>query len=345
MRNSKQTKAAMLGTAVTLTALLMGGAAPARAQESGFVRWTEPKEKSFSLEVPRGWKIRGGLVRAGATDVRQSVVAESPDGNIGIAIGDTSLPTFATLGQFEQQRGIQEGTTSSVMGNFTEMHLHYMPASEFNRMYLEKGVSRAFDDFSVGDEKDFPDPARKMEAGMNRTAPHGTHWSVSAAATEFSGRDKKTGKRISGILVAETQIMSNGNPADSNTWTARPIVVAGVDDENKEARVKIAGAALQRMQSTWKLDPVWSSNENRRVARITQASIQRSQRQMRLAAAPTGGGRRIGGSAAGGSAGSMAAYWRNNARRAEQQHQFINHIRDEKDVIGTDGNTYVVPNN
>src|ERR1700676_440045 len=57
--------------------------APSAANPSGpikFTPWTEPHENAYTISVPQGWKVVGGLYRLSATDIRSGVTMASPDG-------------------------------------------------------------------------------------------------------------------------------------------------------------------------------------------------------------------------------------------------------------------------
>ena len=71
------------------------GAAPARGPGVAFVPFRDPSEGAFTLDVPRGWRVTGGLRRLAPVDVRSSVVASSPDDTMHLRIGDAELPTFS----------------------------------------------------------------------------------------------------------------------------------------------------------------------------------------------------------------------------------------------------------
>jgi hypothetical protein len=57
-----------------------------------FVRWQDPKEHAFSLEVPKQWAVSGGLFRFASVDVRPAIEAVSPDGHVRIVAGDAQPP-------------------------------------------------------------------------------------------------------------------------------------------------------------------------------------------------------------------------------------------------------------
>src|SRR5579859_1144877 len=61
------------------------------------IAWTtfqDPFEQAFNVEVPQGWKVRGGLFRMGFSDERPMVDVLSPDGRINVRLGDVSIPTY-----------------------------------------------------------------------------------------------------------------------------------------------------------------------------------------------------------------------------------------------------------
>ncbi len=56
-----------------------------------FVQFTDPMKGGFTLDVPRGWPVRGGLNHAGLGDRRWFVETQSPDG-ITVMLGDPNCP-------------------------------------------------------------------------------------------------------------------------------------------------------------------------------------------------------------------------------------------------------------
>ena len=73
--------------------LVSGSEAPAPPQQ--WTQFTDPNEQAFTLEVPRGWTVRGGLFRLGYSDERPMVDMRSPDGQISLRLGDVAIPTYA----------------------------------------------------------------------------------------------------------------------------------------------------------------------------------------------------------------------------------------------------------
>lgn len=80
-------------------------AAPAQVR---FVKWTDPTERAFDLEVPQGWQVSGGIHWLGQIDARGYVQARSPDGKVRIFIDDPDIlmrqvphPAYAQIGWVE----------------------------------------------------------------------------------------------------------------------------------------------------------------------------------------------------------------------------------------------------
>ena len=79
-----------------LGSFTLRGSAGGREEISvAFVPWTDSRERAFSLKVPKGWRVSGGLFRFASVDTRPFVEAGSPDNNIRIFLGDAELPIFA----------------------------------------------------------------------------------------------------------------------------------------------------------------------------------------------------------------------------------------------------------
>src|SRR5260370_35889449 len=78
-----------------LSVLLISGArvVPPEASEAlSFVTWREPNEGAYTLSLPQGWKISGGIRRRTPVDVRSAGNVVSPSGGVHLFIGDEEAP-------------------------------------------------------------------------------------------------------------------------------------------------------------------------------------------------------------------------------------------------------------
>lgn len=79
------------------------GSAP--EQRIAWTQFQDPNEHAFSLEVPQGWTVRGGLIRLGYSDARGMVDLRSPDGKIAVRIGDVGVPSYALPNAYHAREG------------------------------------------------------------------------------------------------------------------------------------------------------------------------------------------------------------------------------------------------
>ncbi|MGA9061818.1 MAG: hypothetical protein WB341_09150 [Terracidiphilus sp.] len=59
--------------------------------------WTtfqDPYEKAFTVEVPQGWAVKGGLFRMGYSDERPMIDLTSSDGKTNVRLGDVAIPSY-----------------------------------------------------------------------------------------------------------------------------------------------------------------------------------------------------------------------------------------------------------
>jgi hypothetical protein len=99
-----------------LSALLFSGAHAAAqdtAEAVSFVTWREPNEGAYTLGVPRGWKISGGISRRTPVDVRSALSVVSPDEAIHLFIGDYDLIARREPDAATRVAGLQEGQVYS----------------------------------------------------------------------------------------------------------------------------------------------------------------------------------------------------------------------------------------
>lgn len=60
-----------------------------------WVKFQDPHEHAFTVEIPQGWRVKGGLFRLGYSDFRIMVDLKSPDGKTNIRFGDVGVPTYS----------------------------------------------------------------------------------------------------------------------------------------------------------------------------------------------------------------------------------------------------------
>ena len=75
------------------------------AAQTNSVSFHDPIEHAFSLDVPKGWTVKGGLFRMGYSDARPMVDIQSPDGRIDVRLRDVSIPSYFVPNQLHPREG------------------------------------------------------------------------------------------------------------------------------------------------------------------------------------------------------------------------------------------------
>jgi len=118
------------------------GAKTPGALDMKWIRWQDPKENAFTLEVPAGWTVSGGAFRFAAVDIRKVVEATAPDGSIRITGGDAELPTFTEPNQMLAMTGFREGSWYSPGYGVNMLVRRYMAGAQFAREYVATRAAR-----------------------------------------------------------------------------------------------------------------------------------------------------------------------------------------------------------
>jgi hypothetical protein len=70
-----------------------------------FTTFQDPFEQAFTVDVPQGWVVKGGLFRLGYSDTRPMLDLVSPDGRVNIRFGDVAIPAYFVPNQAHPTEG------------------------------------------------------------------------------------------------------------------------------------------------------------------------------------------------------------------------------------------------
>lgn len=140
-----------------------------------FVPFTDPKERAFTVEVPKGWPARGGLFRFAAVDPRPALELTSPDGGIRITSGDAEIPTFMLPGQTLALSGFPEGSWYSPGYGVRMMVRRYLPGAQFAEQYVSDRALPAIGcrQGRIVDRRDRTDLSRALNELYQSQSPAG----------------------------------------------------------------------------------------------------------------------------------------------------------------------------
>jgi hypothetical protein len=74
------------------------GERPGTSGSPTWIRYTDNAEGAFSVEVPIGWQVEGGMYRFGYFDVRWMMNIRSLDGKVIIRLDDPNVPPYVLPG-------------------------------------------------------------------------------------------------------------------------------------------------------------------------------------------------------------------------------------------------------
>jgi hypothetical protein len=220
----------------------------AAAPPARYVRFEDPSERAFSVELPAGWRAQGGALRPGNLIVQARVEAGSPDGSMALHLGD-DFPIYAEPSRVLAMAGIGSGGTYiDPMGYPTPVQA-YMPGAAFAlRVVLPQRVGT----FRLVRQADRSDLARRIAtAGINR---------FDAGEAEY--RFTRAGREHRGFVLCITERVQT--PAVT-LWHAWRLYVV----EAEASRFEEASSALGHAARSFRIDPDWAQRQ----ARLTAAQV------------------------------------------------------------------------
>ncbi len=241
------------------------------------IRWTDPTERAFTVNVPAGWRISGGTHRNSPIDARNYVVAESPDGTVKAWVNDPGVlprqephPMYLRLGWVEG-RVVQSPAGPLMIERFKS-------GAQFAQEFIAQKECAGAQMVSAFDLKQ---ETQKMNAEIAPLAARvGAHEQSSAG--EFTYR---CGER-SGYTLAVT-VGGFINPQGPHMWSVEKLAgyVSG------RSALDVARYVMNAMISSFQIDAAWQSQYERQIHdttgalmgisnRITQASMEMAQQSM-----------------------------------------------------------------
>ncbi|MHB2019065.1 MAG: hypothetical protein ACYCW6_19120 [Candidatus Xenobia bacterium] len=188
-------------------------------------QWNDPLHNAFSAQIPSGWKATGGMYQVGLTDYRKSLLLGSPDGQLSILAGDPTVPGFLVPDARSQELHQAEGSTVELNPGRAGMLLPYLPASDFNRMYVSRGLTPVLRNVRITGVRDMADYANQVaqsaQAEADRIMPGAMHFRATAALSTFTATSARTDEPVAGFLLSATDLATGvgQNAALPETWT------------------------------------------------------------------------------------------------------------------------------
>lgn len=220
-----------------------------------WVNYTDNAEGAFSMDVPIGWQVEGGMYRFGYFDVRWMMDIRSLDGKVVIRINDPNIPPYVLPGPHSGPAGHaanRPGFWQMVVDNYQEA-----------RPYAESYTRRRFGSVCTS--------LTSAQSDWTPTMP--PQW-----------KEQETPVRITDASLAFNCESSDG-PRIANVYAVTAvhgrdglwmvdfmITVLATPDRLAQAR-----AMTQRMINSWQENPQWKTRQEQ----ITQEGLENMQADFR----------------------------------------------------------------
>ena len=233
-----------------------------------YVRWQDPREQAFVVEVPRGWNVTGGMFRFAPTDTRGAVEVTSPDGQIRITWGDAEIPMYAVPTQILAIAGFHEGSWYSPGYGVRMIVRRYLPGVNYASEYVQLKIAARCPGIQILDARDCPDLTRQLGQGYPQSGYVSYRFAVGEASFTCGGSMR--GAFVAGTLLTSTP--------DSGTWKVEHLLgyVAPA------SQVALAEAVLRRLIESLETNLQWAQMQqgvtaaSSRIVARTQAEISSS---------------------------------------------------------------------
>jgi hypothetical protein len=223
---------------------------PAAASAQQYVRFTDPAEGAFSMDVPVGWQVQGGMWRFGYFDARWMMTVRSLDGAMIVRISDASIPPYALPGPYTGTQG-QPYTRPK---QFQMIVSDYRTGADYARLYALhrfKGVCT-----TLAPQPGAWEPQMHGVMGNTEGANRVTQGSVGYACQSPQGLR-------SAIVYART--IEYPTQTGNGFWVVEPVVSILAVPRDLPA----AFAVTQHMLDSWQKNPQWVAYQNR----LTQVGL------------------------------------------------------------------------
>lgn len=255
--------------------MLLAPLGTARAQsDPAWVRFTDPVESAFTVEVPQGWRVAGGIRRFAPSEAPAWVTAVSPDGAETVFAGDPNIGTFLLP---SAPFMATEGAQVPWLHNRGATIMQYKPGAEYAAAYGTRALSGQCTDVRVAGTQPIP----QLEDTLRPNIQTATR--IDAGGAEFTCR--RGGQEMAAGVVAAT-VLTMFPGSNGGLWQV-PVLSGFLAPKGQDANAR---AHLDHLLGSFAFDPQFQAairraNEQEEAAAQAQAAATAS-RPVTAAPAP-----------------------------------------------------------
>ncbi|MGD0730287.1 MAG: hypothetical protein ABR956_03420 [Terracidiphilus sp.] len=223
--------------------LAISGLTPSVAQTApSYVTVRDPRESAFSIEVPRGWKIYGGLFRYGYVDARPLIDMTSPDGMTNVRIGDATIPPYSTPGLIQRAQGPHVAA--------------YATGDEFAAKYGLARFGSMCQSIQLRGSRPMPPRYHTLSRGTLRTTGGEAYFGCTL-----------NGRQMLGYAYSETFLVGSGGPSSNWYVVALGSFLCPLD------QAKTVGEILKHSAESIAMNSEWVRMQQQRVDQATRVLL------------------------------------------------------------------------
>jgi hypothetical protein len=235
------------------------GSASPGAPQIQYTRFQDPREGSFSLDVPAGWKVDGGLVRLSPTDLRGFLHAQSPEG-VFVGLGDPNIPPFVVPNEMHLVTGFSEGSWYQLADGSRLMVRSYVPGLAFAQEYVASALGRG-GGLEILDQRERPELAQAVRNAFGQL--DNAYFSSTLTFGEVSFRLARSGQTLAGFCLAGPELHT---AMGTGIWYVRHLYVTLAP----EGRTALASAVMERMLKSYEVNPQWFASQLRLTGNVSR---------------------------------------------------------------------------
>jgi hypothetical protein len=260
-----------------------------------YARFADPREHAFTIEVPKGWLVEGGLFRGQGLETRSVINVTSPDQQVYILNGDAKLPSYTIPNAALQSVGLTEGKL--YRGTIIARP---RSGSQYLQRYLPERRAPFCANPRIVELRDNPAASQRLNNLYARGASGVQFHFGEAAFTCAMG-----GKEMRGYFHAATLVMWNGSVGN---WSVPDLGGFIAVPE----RVALGQTVLSHMQGSYSSDPQWVRNHLGTAAALAEQNRQTNEAVQNM---------------------MMDSYWARQKTLDNTQRQTINTILNRTDLV------------
>jgi hypothetical protein len=220
-----------------------------QSQNVQYVVWKDPEKDAFSLDVPSGWNITGGLLEPNPGDLRLDVEIDSPDNKVGVIYGDTRIPLYISMSGKPDSLGLVDGTEYYPEYNLYLKAKQYMTGKEFAKAYADF-VLKDIPGVVYNGDQDRQDLSQAINEVYRQS---GLPLEANAGETTFTIEVNE--ERWQGYCLAVTEKRDLGS--GSYLWQVSKLIGYIAPD----SRELLARSILERTVSSFQYNSEWTQNQ------------------------------------------------------------------------------------